>query len=330
MAAGAMTVPLRVLIVDDDPQVRNLLVRVLASFEAEIEQAASVAEALRHIESTRFDLILLDLHLPDRDGYAVLAQMRTNVQSRLVPILMLTGESSQREKLIALRAGANGFITKPFDSEEISARVQALLRLKAATDTLEDAQLVVVALARVIDARNPYTLGHSERVSHYAGLLGERAGLSEDDLTHVTLGSLLHDLGKVAVRDDVLLKCGPLTTAERAEMAQHTVIGRNLLGPMRTMSAILPIVYHHHERLDGSGYPAGLKGDEIPRIVRIVSIADVFDALTTPRPYRLARSPEETMQLLRTEAREGWWDAALVAEFAAAVELLPSSILGAV
>lgn len=317
------TPPRRLLIVDDDEAIRDLLSELLASLGTEIAQAASAGEAFASIAETTPDLILLDRNLPDGEGYAVIEQMRGTPRSRLVPIMVITGEASQGEKLRALREGASAFIGKPFDFEEIVTRVQALLRLKSVTDNLEDAQRVVVALARAIEARNPYTLGHSERVSEYAARLGEEAGLSVAELTALRVGSLFHDLGKVAVPDEVLLKPSRLTAQEYAEMRRHTVVGRELLEPLHTMRGVLSIVEHHHERLDGSGYPHGLRGDAIPLVVRVISIADVYDALTTPRPYRPARTSADTIGILREEARRGWWDSRLVELLAGFADTLP-------
>lgn len=313
----------RILIVDDDPQIRGVLLRLLSRFSGSVVQAASAEEALEALRQTPPDLVLLDIGLPGRSGHSVLGEIRASADLRLVPVVILSGAGNREDKLRALRAGATDFLAKPFDSEELTTRLQALLQLKSFTDTLEEAEKVIVALAHTIDARDPYTAGHSERVSIYAAALGQQIGLPEPELTALRQGCLFHDLGKIAVRDEVLLKPGPLTPEEYEEMKQHPVLGRDLLRPMRTLARALPVVYHHHERFDGSGYPEGLAGDGIPLIARAASIADVFDGMTSDRPYRDGLLGRDALDEIEKEAQRGLWDPALVEEFRAVMEALP-------
>jgi putative two-component system response regulator len=237
---------------------------------------------------------------------------------------MLTGHATRDIKLRAIEAGVTDFLAKPFDSVELLARVRALVRLKRATDALEDAENVIIALAKTIDARDPYTGGHSDRVALYAGLLGSRIGLEGTELLAVERAGLFHDIGKIAVRDAVLLKPGRLEPAEMEEMRRHPIAGRELLAGMKSLAWGLPIVYHHHERLDGSGYPDGIAGEAIPITARVTTIADVFDALTTARVYRRALKREEALGIMLEEARKGWWDRRLLDELRGALESLPA------
>ena len=313
----------RILVVDDDPQIRAFLSRLLGRFSGPVVLAASAEEALDALREAPPDLVLLDIELPGRNGHVVLNEIRSNADRRLIPVVILSGTASREDKLLALRAGATDFLAKPFDAEELTTRLAALLQLKAFTDTLEEAEKVIVALARTIDARDPYTAGHSERVSIYAGALGRQIGLPEPELTALRQGCLFHDLGKIAVRDEVLLKPGPLTSEEYEEMKLHPIVGRDLLEPMKTLSRALPVVYHHHERCDGSGYPDGLTRDSIPLIARAAAVADVFDGMTSDRPYRDALTGKETLEQLEKEARQGLWDRSLVDEFRGVMESLP-------
>ena len=313
----------RMLVVDDDPQVRSFLSRLLSRFQGPVVLAASAEEALEALRSAPPDLVLLDIELPGRNGHVVLNEIRSNADRRLIPVVILSGSANREDKLMALRSGATDFLAKPFDAEVLTTRLAALLQLKAFTDTLEEAEKVIVALARTIDARDPYTAGHSERVSIYAGALGRQIDLPEADLTALRQGCLFHDIGKIAVRDEVLLKPGPLTPEEYEEMKVHPIVGRDLLEPMKTLSRALPVVYHHHERLDGSGYPDGISGDSIPLIARAAAIADVFDGMTSDRPYRDALSGKETLEQLEKEAKLGLWDRHLVEEFRGVMETLP-------
>lgn len=312
--------PARILVVEDDTQVRSLLTQMLRTLGYVVHGAGCSREALAEIDAAPPDLVLLDLHLPDGCGQSILEQIRNDGRARFLPVIMLTGHSTRAERLQALATGVSDFMSKPFDSEELTVRIEALLRLKSFTDRLEEAEQVIVALARAIDARDPYTAGHSERVAEYAELLGRRIGLGAQDLATLRRGSLFHDVGKIAVCDDVLRKVGRLTVPEIAEMRRHPVEGRVLIQHLRTLTAAVPIIYHHHEKLDGSGYPGGLGGEEIPGLVRVVSIADVYDALTSPRPYRSAYPQAEALQIMEEEARREWWDVELLREFKVALE----------
>ena len=234
---------------------------------------------------------------------------------RMTPVVMLTGAATPSRKLRAIEAGATDFLAKPFSNVELTARVRSLLELKSLTDALEDAEHMVAALAATIDARDPYTYGHSARVSFYAGLLGEHMGLEERELHVLKTGALFHDIGKIAVPDRVLLKPGSLTQEERSEIQRHPAKGRDLLRNMKSMSPSLEIVLHHHERMDGSGYPDGLAGESIPITARATTIADIFDALTTARVYRVALSREASLAIMEDEVGKGWWDGRLLGEF---------------
>ena len=313
----------RILIVDDDEQVRNLLARLLGGGDYEIHQAASGEEALERIRSAPPDLVLLDLQMPGKSGHDVLADIRADEATRLLPVVMLTGAATRQEKLKAIDAGVTDFIAKPFSNEELTARVRSLVQLKFVTDALEDAERVIIALAKTIDARDPYTSSHSERVSFYAARLGERIGLQGPELWAVQQGGLFHDLGKIAIRDSVLLKPGKLTSEEFAEIKRHPVEGRNLIQHMKTLSRAMEVVYHHHERLDGSGYPEGIAGESIPITARVTNIADIFDALTTARVYRSALTREQALEIMAEEVRKGWWDGRLLDELRGVLEDVP-------
>lgn len=314
----------RLLVVDDDEQIRKLLVRMLGvSGGHVVEEAATVDEALVKLDAHPPDLVLLDMELPGKSGLSLVPMIRSDPRHRLTPIVMMTGAATPARKLQALEAGVTEFLSKPFSSAELAARVRTLLAFKHATDALEDAEHVILALAQTIDARDAYTYGHSARVSLYAGLLGERVGLDPWPLAVVRRGGLFHDFGKIAVRDRVLLKPGKLTASEYAEIQQHPRKGRDLLANMKTLSHALDIVYHHHERMDGSGYPDGLAGQSIPITARITSVADVFDALTTARVYRGALPRKEALSIMAAEVRKGWWDGHLLEEFRGLLEKLP-------
>jgi putative two-component system response regulator len=312
-----------ILVVDDDQQIRALIIRLLRPMGHSVVEAGSAEEAQEKLRTTSPDLVLLDMQLPGKSGHDLLAEIRSDPHTRLVPVVMITGAATHETKLKAIEAGVTDFIAKPFSPEELAARVRALLELKFVTDALEDAEQVIISLARTIDARDRYTYGHSARVSLYAGLLGERIGLEGRTLATVRRGGLFHDFGKIAVRDAVLLKPAKLTAEEYAEIKRHPTEGRDLLQNMKTLLHAMPVVYHHHERMDGSGYPDGISGDAIPITARVTTIVDVFDALTTARVYRGALAREDTLGIMADEVRKGWWDGRLLDEFRGVLATLP-------
>jgi putative two-component system response regulator len=312
-----------ILVVDDDEQIRGLIVRLLRPMGHKVVQAGSAEEAQEKLLAAAPDLVLVDMQLPGRSGHDLLAEIRSDPRTRLVPVVMITGAATHERKLKAIEAGVTDFIAKPFSPEELAARVRALLELKFVTDALEDAEQVIISLARTIDARDRYTYGHSARVSLYAGLLGERIGLEGRMLATVRRGGLFHDFGKIAVRDAVLLKPAKLTAEEYAEIKRHPTEGRDLLQNMKALLHAMPIVYYHHERMDGSGYPDGLSGEAIPITARVTTIVDVFDALTTARVYRGALSREDSLGIMADEVRKGWWDGRFLDEFRGVLATLP-------
>jgi putative two-component system response regulator len=317
----------RILVVDDDEQVRHLLRYLLSHEGYEVTDAESGPEALEKLEGPLPDVVLLDLHLSGRTSHDVIETLREDPRTRFVPIVMITAGGTRREKIDAISAGITDFLAKPFDGEELLARIRTLVRLKRFTDVFEEAREVIVALASTIDQRDPYTAGHSERVSYYAEMLGAAVGVSPEEREILRYGGLFHDIGKIAIRDAVLLKPGKLTPEERLEIQRHPVAGRDLLKNMRTLEAAMPVVYHHHERYDGSGYPEGLVGEGIPLLARIASIADVYDALTTDRPYRGAMTRVEALRIMDEERGKGWHDPVLFDLFLGAIEARPEGFL---
>lgn len=286
----------------------RLLERLLTPAVYKVELFPTAAPALESIRADPPDLVLLDLHLPDMSGHEVLDAIRNDPATRLLPVVMLTGMASDAEKLRAYSAGVTDFMPKPFSPTELIPRIRALVMLKQFADEHEHAERVILTLAKTIDARDPYTAGHSGRVADYAEEIAVRMGLDGPARTELRRGALFHDLGKIVIPDAVLRKPGKLTPEERAIIEEHPVVGHDLLSPMKTMRQTLPIVYHHHERLDGSGYPDGIYGDDIPLAVRIVTIADIFDALTSDRSYREALPVEQAFEILWEGVGKKWWD----------------------
>lgn len=323
----------RLLIVDDEPLNRELLAALVESLGHVSEEAASGEEALDRL-GPDIDLVLLDVRMPDMDGFQVAQAIRAHPQCGRVPIIMVTALSSRQDRLCAVEAGANDFITKPIDRVELRVRTDSLLRMKCAQDAVERYQrdleeivetrtqalrdaLTVAAqaqreahaahldtvhrLAVAAEYRDGYTSAHLHRVSLYCTVLGRAAGLSEDEVETLFHASVMHDVGKIGVPDAILLKPGRLTTDEFDLMKQHTLIGTRILSGSTSplLQAGETIALSHHERWDGSGYPGGLSGEDIPLAGRICAIADVFDALTSARPYKPAFPLERAFALMR-------------------------------
>jgi putative two-component system response regulator len=304
----------RIFIVDDDAAIRDLLRKLLQPAGYDVREFDSAVPALESIKSEPVDLVFLDIDLPDLSGHYVLEVIRADPETRLLPIVMLTGRATKEDKIRASREGVTDFLAKPFSPEELLPRVRSLVMLKHFADEHEHTEHVILTLARTIDARDPYTAGHSGRVAEYADRIAQRMGLEPSARLEMRRGALFHDLGKIVIPDQILHKPSALTRDERNVVEQHPVVGMELLAPMRTMIKILPVVHSHHEKLDGSGYPQGLSGSVIPMTVRIVTVADVFDALTTDRAYRQALKLETSLELLAEGVRKGWWEGNAVEE----------------
>jgi len=305
----------KILIVDDDIDVRSGLQLLLRRQSYDVRTASDGTSALDVCVSFQPDLILLDVMMPGRDGFAVCHEVKSRPETRLIPVILITGLSDKSDRIRGIEAGADDFLSKPIDLTELDARVRSLLRLKSFTDELENAEGVLFSLALAIEARDPCTHGHCARLSDFSARLGERLGLPADEITALRRAGIVHDVGKVVVPDAVLLKPGPLTTEERLVMKQHPAVGERICSPLKSFRSVLGIIRHHHERWDGSGYPDGLRGETIPLTARILQIADVYDALTTQRPYRMALAPGEAWKILQEEVNRGWWEGNLVREF---------------
>jgi putative two-component system response regulator len=304
-----------VLVVDDYESNRRGLGQLLEHDGYSVLTASNGRDALEIVARERPDLILLDVLMPGISGLEVCAQLKRNADTRLTPVVLISGAQERQTRLAGLDAGADDFLNKPVDAEELRTRVRSLMRLKGLTDDLESAESLFLTLGRIIEARDPCTEGHCDRLTDYATALGRELRLDQTDLDALYRGAFLHDIGKIAIPDRVLLKKGKLTRKEYDLMKRHPVIGDDLCRTVRSLDAVRPIVRHHHERLDGRGYPDGLTGDRIPLLAQIVSIVDVFDALTTERPYRKALPTATAYQMMRDDARGGWCRDDLVTVF---------------
>jgi putative two-component system response regulator len=304
-----------ILVADDQPSNRELLEEFLSAQGFDVISVGDGTAALQTLAIRPIDLVVLDVMMPKLTGFAVCEMIKTNPETQLIPVILVTALSDRENRLQGIKVGADDFLTRPVDSSELLARVRSLLKLKFRTDELERAESVLFSLARSIESKDPYTHGHCERLADYAVALGNKAGLSEDEIVALRRAGVVHDIGKVAVPDAILLKPGRLTEDEWAIVRQHPVVGERICAPLKSFRLVLPIIRHHHEKCDGSGYPDGLRRNAIPVGARILQIVDVFDALTTERPYKKALPPLEAFRVMRVEVRKGWWDATLFSDF---------------
>jgi len=301
-----------ILVADDNEGIREPLVELLRINGYSVIAVGDGEQAFMEICSQPVDVALLDVMMPGRTGFSVCRAIKARPETCLVPVVLVTGLGSAEDRIQGIEAGADDFLNKPVKREELLARVRSLVRLKRITDELENAETVLCSLARSIEAKDPYTEGHCDRLSRYTVSLGEKIGLSEEQRIALRRGGIVHDVGKVAVPDYVLLKPGPLDAAERKIMEEHPIVGERICAPLKSFRNVLPIIRSHHEKQDGTGYPDHLKAKEIPLTARILQTVDIYDSLTTDRPYRKALSQEKALEIMWKETRQGWWDVELV------------------
>ena len=308
-----------ILVADDNESNRELLTTMLDQEGYQVICVTNGRQALEQADGGSVDLALLDVVMPRPTGFEVCQAMKSKPETRLIPVVLLTSLHSDADRIHGIMCGADDFLSKPVNKHELLARVHSLLRLKQFTDELDNAEAVLSSLALSIEAKDPYTEGHCDRLSKYSVAVAEKLGLPEDLRVALRRGGLVHDIGKLSVPEHILLKPGPLTLEERKIMEQHTIAGERICAPLRSFRHVLPIIRSHHEKRDGSGYPDGLKGEQIPLTARILQITDIYDALTTDRPYRKALSLERAFAIMREEVKRGWWDASILLEFEAVV-----------
>ena len=305
----------KILVVDDKLDTLLLLRELLSSRGHEVITATEADEAMELVHSDKPDLVLLDVVMPGKSGYELCRELKEDPFTRLIPIILITGLSDRDDRVRGIEAGADDFLSKPLYPEELFARVKSLLKLKEFTDELENAEAVLVALALGIESRDPYTGNHCERLARYAADLGHYVGLDGDSIVALKRGGYLHDLGKVSIPDEILKKGTRLNHDEWEIMKQHPIIGESICRPLKSFRNVLPIIRHHHEHWDGTGYPDGLSGSQIPMLARVLQVVDVYDALRTARPYKPALNHEESERTMMDEAGKGLWDPDLVPAF---------------
>jgi putative two-component system response regulator len=304
-----------ILVADDSAANRELLEELLTTQGFRVIAVPDGALALQELSRTPIDLVLLDVMMPHFNGFEVCQKIKNNPETYLIPVIVITALSGKQDRLEGIKVGADDFLSRPVDRTELLARVRSLLKLKQRTDELERAESVLFTLARSIEGKDPYTHGHCERLAEYCARLGQHLSLSEDHVIALRRAGVVHDIGKIAVPDAILLKPGRLTPEEWTIIREHSVLGERICAPLKSFRLVLPIIRHHHEKLNGSGYPDGLRGEAIPVTARVLQVVDVYDALTTDRPYKKAFSITDALQTMKEEVAKGWWDPHIFDQF---------------
>ena len=289
----------RVAVIEDDAAVRRVLSRILEDAGYAVMAMPDGDSGLRAVTEHHPDMLILDLTLPRMDGLEICRRLRADSRTVTLPIIVLTAHTSTSDMVAALDAGADDFVTKPFQQVELLARLRSSFRTREVIRRMEQAHDIVVALANAVEAKDLGLKDHCRYLAYRSARLAAYVGLREGELEGVAYGALLHDIGKIGISEHVLHKPGPLTDEEFSVMREHPEIGERICDPLRMSRDFTPIIRHHHERWDGTGYPDGLKGEQIPLGARIVALADAFDAIVRGRPYRAARTVEQAYDELR-------------------------------
>lgn len=307
----------RLLCVDDNAMNREIVSAALAGANMELILTRNASEAFVVLERDSVDVVLLDLIAGEVEGTSTLKALRADPRWEFLPVIVLTSHRNNALRQEAILAGADDFINYPLNRLELVTRIHSLLRIKEYHADLEQTQNVICALALALEAKDRYTRGHSQRVGDLARTFAMHLGLAGDLAERIRIAGLLHDIGKIAVPEKLLNKKGPLTREEFLRVIDHPVIGEEMVRPLTTLTSVLQLIRHHHERFDGRGYPDGLRGESIPYEVRLLSIVDAYDALTSHRAYRPAPlTHDAAMETLRREATGGKWDPVMVEQFA--------------
>lgn len=315
-------VPPKVLIVDDNETNVELIAMHLKPLPYDLRRAYDGEQALAMVVRDEPDLILLDLMMPKISGYEVCQRLKSDPKTAFIPIVIVTALRELDDKIRAIEIGADDFLIKPFNKVELLTRIKSLLRVKQLYAELDSSESVVFTLAETLEAKDIYTRGHSERVAKYSVILAKEMGMTATEVEDIRRGALLHDIGKIGVKDEVLNKEEKLTQEEIAHIRTHPARGYEIVKSLKSLKNLLPIIRSHHERMDGRGHPDGLKADQIPLSARICSITDAFDAMTSNRPYRKGISPLMAADIFERELKSGQWDPEVLKTF---IKLIRSS-----
>jgi putative two-component system response regulator len=303
-----------ILLVDVPSAAREGLKSFLQNQDCDVVASADAESTAAYCRQIQPDLVLLHDTLPGISSFTLCRQLKSDPLNELTQVVLLKPSPDQWDIRRGREAGASDIWAAPSSHWDALQRIQTLLRLKAYMD--EQARSALFSLARTVDSSQNLRNGHSDLLFTYAEQLGKSIGLDDESLRELRIACWLHDVGKISVPENILLKPGPLDAKETRIMREHPVTGERICAPLKSLRAILPVIRHHHEKMNGSGYPDGLRGEAIPLNARILQVADIYDALTTDRPYREALPHNEALSILFAEADFGWLDSSIVMKFA--------------
>jgi putative two-component system response regulator len=318
-SAADVSQKMRILVSDSNATIRKLLRHSLANEEYEIFEAGDGQQTLDlAMQRPEPHAILIDARLKGITGLDVCRRLKADMQYRTIPIIVMTTTGASEEISEAVDAGADEFLSKPINRCELEVRLRSIARMHQGNAEMIGAESVALSLARAVASKDGYSSGHVEQVANFAVAFGKSLGLDSSELKMLRYGAILHNVGKIAIPDSILEKTGPLTPRERALFHQHPRVGCDICAPLKPLRPVLPIIRHHKEHFDGTGYPDGLRGDQIPLMAQIVGIVDVYSALTSDRPFRRAKSNAEAIEILRERTLQGIHSPQLVEAFCAA------------
>jgi len=300
---------MKILIVEDDESARQIVGDILKDKDFDIELCDRGDKALGLIQSYEWDLILLDIMLPGKDGFQLLKAAKEI--HKFTPVVMFTVLKDREKRIKAYKMGVDDFINKPFDRWEFLARIRSLINLRKTYLDLEESRNVVLALAHAVEAKDPYTAGHSDRVGEYCRSIARAMGMTEEKASSLFMAGVLHDIGKIAVSLEILTKPGQLSDEEYEKIKIHPEVSYKICAGLKTLKDVLPAIKNHHERWDGKGYPDGMANDTIPVGAQIMAVADAYDAMTSDRAYRKAMPLDKAMSILK-DGRDKQWNGKIV------------------
>ena len=306
----------KILIADPNPLSRMTALDLLSLDGYEVIEAGDATSIFDLIIDRQPDLILLDVMMRQIDSFTLCCQLKENHGTANLPIVLTTLADNRQVRIKAMEAGADDVLVKPFNRIELSTRVKSLVNQKRLNDGLDQAEQVLFTIAKAVDNRS-VGKDNSGRVISLVQSFGDYLGLSKPETDNLIFAARLHDIGTIAIPDAIMLKEEELTAEERELIRQHVLFGEQICQPLRNRSGVLPIIRHHHERWDGTGYPDGLSGDAIPYLAQIFQVIDIYDALTSNRPHKKAYSPAEALQIMREETQQGWRNPKLIDLFTA-------------
>jgi len=304
-----------VLVVDDVQPNLELMEAIFQKAGLQVYSALCAEAALTIYAKERVDVAVLDVMMPGMNGFELCRRLKHFSEKEFIPVVLVTALNDKKSRITGLEAGADDFITKPFDTQELLAKIRSLLRLKELHEQLDHSENIIFSLVLTLEARDHYTKGHSTRVGDLASEFGAFLGFSSRDQGVLKKAGVLHDIGKMALSEAILKKPSSLTSEEIEEIRKHPALGEEICRPLKSLRETLPGIRHHHERWDGSGFPDNLQGDAIPLMARILSILDTFDAMVSIRPYRNRRSMDDVISIMEREKLSGQWDPELTGIF---------------